>query len=53
MFGVGSSDFREFRESYLHVDMTEFIYHVFMSGEKIMSFNFPLRFGKSLNLSML
>jgi len=53
MFGVGSSDFKEFRECFLYVDMTELIFHILTSGRKVISFNFPRRFGKTLNLSML
>jgi len=53
MFGVGASDFKKFRECFLYVDMTELIYNVLTSGEKVILFNFPRRFGKSLNLSML
>lgn len=53
MFGIGSSDFKKFRQCYLYIDMTELIYHVISSGNQVISFNFPRRFGKSLNLSML
>lgn len=53
IFGIGGSDFREFRECFLYIDMTELIFHILTSGEKVISFNFPRRFGKSLNLSML
>lgn len=53
MFGVGCSDFKKFRECFLYIDMTELIYHVINSGNEAISFNFPRRFGKTLNLSML